>query len=86
MQPNIDQCNGKLSLRIPKSLHRELVEDAAQEGVSLNQYVMYRIARSAPTYNMETLQAMYEAAHGIGVSKPYTDVDEMFDDILGGDD
>lgn len=86
MQLNTDQYNGKLSLRIPRSLHRELVEQAAIEGVSLNQYVMYRIAGSKPTYNLETLQAMYEAEHGIGLSKAYTNVDEMFEDILDGDD
>lgn len=30
----------------------------------------------------ETKQAILEAKQGIGLSKPYTDVNEMFDDIL----
>ena len=37
--------NGKLSLRVPKSLHKELVEKAKQEGVSLNQYALYKLSR-----------------------------------------
>ncbi len=87
MQPNPSgQYSGKLSLRIPKSLHRELVEAAEREGVSLNQYALYRLAHDTPTPNYETLQAMWEAEHGIGLSKAYTDVHEMLEDILNGDD
>ena len=37
--------NGNISLRIPKELHRELVETAKEQGVSLNQYCLYRLAR-----------------------------------------
>lgn len=86
MQLNQDAYNGKISLRIPKSLHRELVEDAALEGVSLNQYALYRLTRSGPVPNAETLQAIYEAEHGIGLSKAYTNVNDMLKDILEGDD
>lgn len=32
--------------------------------------------------NQETKQAISEAKQGIGLSKPYTSVDEMFEDIL----
>lgn len=37
--------SGKLSLRIPKELHRELAEGAAQNGISLNQYALYGLTR-----------------------------------------
>ena len=37
--------SGKFVLRIPKSLHRSLVSDAEKEGVSLNQYVLYKLSR-----------------------------------------
>jgi hypothetical protein len=37
--------NGKISLRIPRSLHMKLAEDARQEGVSLNQYALYKLSR-----------------------------------------
>lgn len=37
--------NGNISLRIPKDLHRELVDSAKEQGVSLNQYCLYKLAR-----------------------------------------
>lgn len=40
-----DTMSGKFVLRIPKSLHRRLVLEAEKEGVSLNQYAMYKLAR-----------------------------------------
>jgi predicted HicB family RNase H-like nuclease len=36
--------SGKLVLRIPKELHREAAIRAAEEGVSLNQYFLARLA------------------------------------------
>ena len=36
--------SGKIALRIPKSLHAELAEQARREGVSLNQYCLYKLA------------------------------------------
>jgi len=37
-------CSGKISLRLPKSLHRDLITNAKSEGVSLNQYLLYRLS------------------------------------------
>ena len=34
-----DQYSGKFIVRIPRSLHRQLAEQAEREGISLNQYV-----------------------------------------------
>lgn len=39
---------GKILLRLPKDLHRELLEEAVGQGVSLNQYLLYRLAGPAP--------------------------------------
>ena len=39
------EYSGKLMLRIPKELHRDLVEAAKANGVSLNQYAVYKLAR-----------------------------------------
>jgi len=87
MQANSEQYNGKISLRIPKSLHRELVEEAAKEGVSLNQYALYRLAHFAPpSYNDDTIQAMHDVDAGVGLSKTYHKASDMFADILNGDD
>ncbi|CAB3395948.1 Toxin-antitoxin system HicB family antitoxin [Kyrpidia spormannii] len=40
-----DEYSGKFVVRVPKNLHRELVMKARQEGVSLNQYVLYKLSR-----------------------------------------
>ena len=46
-EPRPDQdYSGKFVVRVPKSLHRELVEMAEREGVSLNQYINAALARS----------------------------------------
>jgi len=37
--------SGNISLRIPKDLHKALVGTAKEQGVSLNQYCLYKLAR-----------------------------------------
>lgn len=37
--------SGKLNIRIPRSLHCRLVEEAKEDGVSLNQYILYKLAQ-----------------------------------------
>jgi len=39
------ECSGKISLRLPKELHYRLLESAKDNGVSLNQLVMYKLAK-----------------------------------------
>lgn len=39
------EYSGKLALRIPKELHRYLAEAAKENGVSLNQYALYKLAK-----------------------------------------
>lgn len=41
-----EEYSGKFVVRVPKSLHRDLVETAAREGVSLNQYIGAELARA----------------------------------------
>lgn len=41
----LEGYSGKLVLRIPRSLHRDLKREADAEGVSLNQYMLYKLAR-----------------------------------------
>lgn len=46
-EPRPDEdYSGKFVVRVPRSLHRELVEEAAQQGTSLNQYINVTLARS----------------------------------------
>lgn len=40
-----ENYSGKFVLRVPKSLHRQLAIEAQREGVSLNQYAMYKLSR-----------------------------------------
>ncbi len=45
-EPLVDESySGKFVVRIPKSLHRKLAIEAEQEGISLNQYAMYKLSR-----------------------------------------
>lgn len=37
--------SGKLNIRIPKSLHKKLSQAAKLDGVSLNQYIIYKLAQ-----------------------------------------
>ena len=41
-----EEYSGKFVVRVPRFLHQELVERAAREGVSLNQYINVALARS----------------------------------------
>ena len=38
------QYSGKFVLRLPKSLHARLALEAENEGVSLNQYALYKLS------------------------------------------
>ncbi len=40
-----EDYSGKFIVRIPKSLHMRLAVEAEKEGVSLNQYALYKLAR-----------------------------------------
>ncbi len=40
-----DKFSGKFVVRVPKSLHQQLAIKADQEGVSLNQYVLYKLSK-----------------------------------------
>ena len=39
------EYSGRLLLRIPKELHKQLIEAAKENGVSLNQYALYKLAK-----------------------------------------
>ncbi len=41
----LEEYSGRLVLRIPRSLHKQLKEAAQMEGVSLNQYMLYKLAK-----------------------------------------
>lgn len=45
LKRELDGFSGRLVLRIPRSLHKLLKEEADVEGVSLNQYMLYKLSR-----------------------------------------
>lgn len=45
LRRELEEYSGKMVLRIPRSLHRELKKAAEVEGVSLNQYMLYKLAK-----------------------------------------
>lgn len=62
---------GRFTLRLPETLHQELESRADQEGVSLNQYIVYALTRQIGTkYTIEVLperqiqeqRSVYDAA------------------------
>lgn len=47
---------GRFTLRLPETLHNELENLAQQEGVSLNQFIIYALTRQVGTkYTLEVL-------------------------------
>lgn len=44
-EPVDDSYSGKFNVRVPKTLHKHLSIMAAEEGVSLNQYVLYKLSK-----------------------------------------
>ena len=41
-----EEYSGQFKLRLPKSLHRELMERARDEGISMNQYCLYLLSKA----------------------------------------
>lgn len=44
-EPDSESYSGQLRLRMPKSLHQELSQKSKDENVSLNQLIIYHLAR-----------------------------------------
>jgi predicted HicB family RNase H-like nuclease len=45
LREQLDGYSGRILARVPRSLHQKLVESARAEGVSLNQYILYKLAK-----------------------------------------
>ncbi len=41
-----EKYSGQFKLRLPKSLHKALAEHSKQEGISMNQYCLYLLAKN----------------------------------------
>lgn len=47
---SLEDYSGQFKLRIPRSLHRDLAEHSKREGISMNQYCVYLLARNDAVY------------------------------------
>ena len=46
----------RLTLRLPETLHRQLINLAEEEGISLNQYIVYALTRQvASAYTVQVI-------------------------------
>ncbi|WP_347464705.1 MULTISPECIES: toxin-antitoxin system HicB family antitoxin [Clostridium] len=43
---NEEDFSGKIKLRLPKSLHKYLIEKSKAEGISMNQYCVYALSKT----------------------------------------
>ena len=48
---SLEEYSGQFKLRIPKSLHRSLAEHSKKEGISMNQYCVYLLAKNDAVYS-----------------------------------
>lgn len=49
---NLENYSGQFKLRIPKSLHKTLAEESKREGVSMNQYCVYLLAKNSSLHSV----------------------------------
>lgn len=47
---SLEEYSGQFKLRLPRSLHRSLAEHSQREGISMNQYCVYLLAKNDATY------------------------------------
>ncbi len=50
----------RLTLRLPESLHQALTKRAQNEGVSLNQLIVYQLARMTTVADIEEQRTIFE--------------------------
>lgn len=43
---HLNSYKGRITVRVPKSMHKELIKEAQEEGISLNQYLIYLLSKS----------------------------------------
>lgn len=70
----LEGYNGRILVRTPRSLHRDLLRRAAREGVSLNQLCVSYLSRAlGPTAPVEAVAR--DATRGQGSTRPATGED-----------
>ncbi|HHY74049.1 MAG TPA: type II toxin-antitoxin system HicB family antitoxin [Bacillus bacterium] len=65
-----EDFSGKLTLRLPKNMHRNLSNQAKEEGVSLNQYILYLLSFNYGQHELLTIikKSLNELAPTININ------------------
>lgn len=50
----------RLTVRLPESLHEQLTQQAEREGVSLNQYILFSLARAVTVADLTAQKQTFE--------------------------
>ena len=85
-----------ISIRVDEKIKKQFDSFCSKLGISMSSAINLFIntvvreqkipfTLSINDYNEETRQTIEDIEKGIGLSKPYTDIDEMFNDILKDD-
>lgn len=61
-----EKYSGQFKLRLPKSLHKALAEHSKQEGISMNQYCLYLLAKNDALHTKNKTYAVHEAPEPFG--------------------
>ena len=51
-----ESYSGQFKLRVPKSLHKTLSEEAKKEGISMNQYCVYLLSKNSAEFQTRSLK------------------------------
>ena len=47
-----ENYSGQFKLRLPKSLHKQLAEEAKRDGISMNQYCVYLLSQNNALHHL----------------------------------
>ena len=56
-EQNLSEYSGQFKIRMPKSLHRSLSVNAKKEGISMNQYCIYLLAKNDAAWSASRASA-----------------------------
>lgn len=70
---HLDDYSGQFKLRLPKSLHRQLAINAKKEGISMNQYCLYLLARNDAMHSSIDITSKQREIISEGLRTPLED-------------
>lgn len=79
---NAQEYSGKLLLRLPKSLHRQLARYAEKEGVSLNQFVVHKLSQSAEENKLVSMVSGLMQKRAIQIGEFFSESDTVNSALL----